>query len=295
METVRLALVTDIHAGVERSNVRSGQAITLLDHVVQQASACKADLLVTLGDNVNATSPEHDRHWLAQVGQSLGRCAAPAVPLFGNNEYKFLEAEAVAAALGCAAVSEVRSLGGWTLIFWRPSCSLSLDSGPRLTEADLSWLYDALAAAAYPAVLFLHAPIDAHSMVGNLYFENRPDLAHYANAGEARRLLEASGKVALVMAGHVHWNAGSTINGIHHRTLASLSDTFLAAEAAPPSGTWALLELAGDGGMSLKVFGREPMSWSAPAPAEGAQWRSPLPREAFDARMRALWEGGVTP
>ena len=61
METTRLALVTDIHAGVERSNVRSGQAITLLDPVVQEASARKVDLLVTLGDNVNATSPEHDR------------------------------------------------------------------------------------------------------------------------------------------------------------------------------------------------------------------------------------------
>ena len=295
METVRLALVTDIHAGVERSNVRSGQAIALLDRVVQEASAREVDLLVTLGDTVNATSPEHDRHWLAQVGQSLGRCAAPAVPLFGNNEYKFLDAEEVAEALGCVASSEVRRLGGWTLVFWRPSCSLSLETGPRLTASDLAWLETALAAAAYPAVLFLHAPIDAHSMVGNLYFENRPDLARYGNAAEARRLLEASGKVVLVLAGHVHWNAGSTIDGIHHRTLASLTDTFQAAEAAPPSGTWALLELAGDGRLSLEVFGREPMSWSAPAIAEGAHWRSPLPREAFGARMQALWNGGVTP
>ena len=295
METVRLALVTDIHAGVERSNVRSGQAIALLDGVVQEANARAADLLVTLGDNVNATSPEHDRHWLAEVKQSLSRCTAPAVPLFGNNEYKFLDADEAADALGCSAASEVRKLGGWTLLFWRPSCSLSLEEGPRLTAADLAWLESALAAASYPAVLFLHAPIDAHSMVGNLYFENRPDLARYANAAAARRVLEASGKVVLVLAGHVHWNAASTINGIHYRTLASLTDTFQSAEAAPPSGTWALLELAGDGRMSLEVFGREPMSWSAPANAEGARWRNPLPREAFDARMLALWKGGVAP
>ena len=57
----------------------------------------------------------------------------------------------------------------------------------------------------------------------------------------------------------------------------------------------ALPELAGDGRLSLEVFGSEPMSWSAPAKAEGAHWRRPLPGEAFDARMQALWNGGVTP
>lgn len=290
MQTVRLALVTDIHAGVDRSNIRSAQAITLLDGVVRETNARSINLLVTLGDNVNATSPNHDRHWLEAVRQALSRCTAPAVPLFGNNEYKFLGADEAAKALGCSASSEVRPLNGWTLVFWRPSCSLTLESGLHLSATDLSWLEAAIATASYPAVLFLHAPIDEPSMVGNYYFENRPDLAGYANAAAARRIIEVSGKVVLVLAGHVHWNAGSTIDGIHYRTLAALTDTF--DVAAVPSGTWSILELADDGRLSLDTFGREPMSWSALAKPKGAHWNRPLPREAFDARMRALWDQG---
>ena len=60
----------------------------------------------------------------------------------------------------------------------------------------------------------------------------------------------------------------------------------------------ALPELAGDGRLSLEVLGRQPMSWSAKAEAAHLgvdPGRCPLPGEAFDARMRALWNGGVTP
>ena len=93
----------------------------------------------------------------------------------------------------------------------------------------------------------------------------------------------------LVLTGHVHWNAGSTIDGVHYRTLAALTDTFLST-AAQPSETWAALELAGDGQLSLDVFGRETARWSAPIKPESARWREPLSRADFDARMQALWE-----
>ena len=289
MQTLSIGLVTDIHAGQERSNIKSSEAIRLLSHVVQQANAKAVDLFVTLGDNVNATDADHDQYWLGEVKRCLASLEAPAVPLFGNNEFKFLTADQAAAALGCAAQSEVRVMKGWTLVFWRPSCTLSLQNGLRLASEDLAWLQAALASASYPAVVFLHAPIDGHSMVGNYYFQNRPDLACYVNGDAARHVLELSGKVVLVLCGHVHWNAGSTIDGIHYRTLASLTDTFIAAGDGP-SETWAALELGDDGKLALEVLGREAAYWSAPMKRESAHWRQPLSRDAFNTRMQALWE-----
>lgn len=294
MGSVRIAVVTDIHAGVERSNIRSGQAIELLERVVEEASRHQVDLLVTLGDNVNATDPAHDAAWLRTVRRVLDRCEAAVVPLLGNNEYKFLDRHEAADALSCEPGSEVREVNGWSLIFWRPSCCLPLDGGLRLSEADLSSLADCLAEARYPAVLFMHAPIDSHSMVGNLYFENRPELACYVNAAQARALIGRHGNVVLALSGHVHWNAGATIDGVHYRSIASLADTFIGAEDAPPSASWALLDLAENGWLSVNVRGREPMSWGAFAKQQGARWRDPLPGAAFDARMVALWNGGVT-
>jgi hypothetical protein len=290
MQTVRLCLVTDIHAGTERSNIRSTLAIPLLDEVVESANRCDVDLLATLGDNVNATNVEEDRLWLDKVRQSLARCKAPAVPLFGNNEVKFLTPEQAGDALGCSPHSEVRIIGGWTLIFWRPNCSLTLERGYRLDPDDLAWLEATLADATHPAVLFLHVLIDGHSMRGNFYFANCAAYSTYANAPAARAILEASGKVVLVMTGHVHWNAGSTIAGIHYRSLASLTDT-LQAPPADPSATWGLLELGQDGWLSLEVFGREPMRWSAPARTEQSHWKAPLTRDGYKERMRGLWSG----
>jgi Icc protein len=286
MKTFRLGLVADIHAGRTRSNIRSAEALALLDGIVREANERAVDAFITLGDNVNATSASEDRHYLASVGACLAGLRMPVLPIFGNNEFKFLGRDQAAQALRCNAVSEMLALCGYTLIVWRADCTMSLDRGVTLTSEDLAWLERTLQAASYPAILFLHVPIDDHSLIGNHYFEHRPELARYSNAAHARSIVEASGKVVLVVAGHVHWSAGSTIDGIHYRTLPSLTDTFrLDAE---PSAAWAILDLR-DEHASLEVFGREPMTWSAPLKVEGTRWRRPLSSQEFDDRMRGLW------
>lgn len=289
MKTLRLGLVADIHAGVTRSNIKSSDALPLLETAVEEANVRGLDLFVTLGDNVNATSRDEDKRHLREVSAVLARLKAPAVPLFGNNDLKFLSRDEVATALRCAAGSEVREIGGWKLIFWRPACDISLNDGLALDDVDLVWLQDALNAAAYPAVVFLHVPIDGHSMIGNYYFERQMAIASYRNAGAARELIGASGKVVAVFSGHVHWNAGSTIGGIHHRTLASLADTFRTSGEA--SGAWAILEL-GSERLTLEVFGREPMTWSAPPRPPREQWLRPLAPDGFRRRMDILWARG---
>ena len=286
MSKLRIGLVADIHAGVTRTNIRSDRAIDLLDAVIADANQRDLDLFVTLGDNVNATSIEEDRRYLGEVATALRKSTARVVPLFGNNEMKFLGAEEAARVLDCSPGSEMRSVNGWTLIFWRTECELSLANGLRLREEELAWLTSALERAAYPAVIFTHAPIDSNAMIGNYYFQERADLGSYTNSRDARALIAASGKVVLVLAGHVHWHSGSTISGIHHRTLPSLTDTFECS--GEPSGAWAVLELD-SGRMSLEVFGREPMSWAAPPRARHSAWYEPMPRDAFSSRMTKLW------
>lgn len=292
MEKLRIGLVADIHAGTTRSNIRSDLALPLLDSVAAEANAVGIDLFVTLGDNVNATNPSEDRANLAAVKASLDHLVAPVVPLFGNNEYKFLGRSGAAAALGCSPDSEMRTLGGWSLLFWRPACELSLERGLWLADEDIAWLEAALDAAAYPAVLFLHAPIDGHSMVGNYYFEQRPDLGGYVNAGRARTAIEASGKIVLVLSGHVHWHATSLIGGVHYRTLPSLTDTF--EVSGEPTGAWALLELD-RAELALSVFGRQPLRWAAPPRLPDGCWRKPMEGSAFETRMQSLWQGMSAP
>jgi Icc-related predicted phosphoesterase len=144
---LRIGLVADIHAGTTRSNIKSTEAIGLLEAVVAEANTRSIDLFVTLGDNINATSAEEDFQYLRQVRQVLARLEAPVVPLFGNNDLKFLDAQRAANALECNPGSEVRQVNGWTFVFWRPACDLSFEHGLLLEESDLSWLRSALATA----------------------------------------------------------------------------------------------------------------------------------------------------
>lgn len=287
MQNLRLALVTDLHVGsalATKTGPRVSEALTLTKAVIEEANASSADLLVSLGDNINATSAEEDYKYLTILRDVFATSRIPVVPCFGNNDLKFLTHKAVAEALGCSAASERRILKGWNLLFWRPACEMSLNhGGPVFGDEDLSWLDKTLEQSTYPIIIFLHAPIDDHSTTGNAYTEARPDLASYRNGGAARELIQNSGKVVLVLAGHVHWNAGSTIDGVHYRTLAALSDTFRINEE--PSGTWALLDLTANR-MTLDVRGNEPMLWSVPPRKKHEHWRRPFTKEAYEERLR---------
>jgi hypothetical protein len=83
-------------------------------------------------------------------------------------------------------------LNGWALVIWRADCKMSLQGTLSLRDEDLAWLQEALQMASHPAVLCLHVPIDEHSLIGNYYFEHRPDLARYSNGASARSLIEQS-------------------------------------------------------------------------------------------------------
>ncbi|QRM32382.1 metallophosphoesterase [Microvirga sp. VF16] len=292
MSVLRIAVIADIHAGETRSNIQSEQAPQLLENFVSEANARSVELIVSLGDNINAASADEDRRYLQRVAKIFSRSAAPVVSVFGNNELKFLGRSETARILDCTLDSEIRDASGWSLIFWRPDCELSLTKGLILSDDDLAWLDDALSKAKFPAVLFVHAPIDDHSMVGNYYFENHKDLATYTNGRAARALLEQSGKVVLVLSGHTHWHACSTIGGIHYRTIPSLTDTF--EHSGEASEAWAILDLTTQT-IALEVFGREPMRWSVPVRAQEARWRAPMSRSDFDNRMQTLWSKSKDP
>ena len=79
--------------------------------------------------------------------------------------------------------------------------------------AERAWLRDALSAAPGPAVVFCHQRLDAAS----------PADYAVANASAVREIMETSGKVIGVFAGHQHADVRSNANGICHYTLPSLA------------------------------------------------------------------------
>ena len=92
-------------------------------------------------------------------------------------------------------------------------------------------------------------------MIGNFYFEKAvPRGAHYVEGAAARDVIERSGNVIACLAGHTHWNARNTIDGVHYITIHSLTESFTTHPY--PTGAFGILSI--DESLTVEVFGRDP-------------------------------------
>jgi hypothetical protein len=74
------------------------------------------------------------------------------------------------------------------------------------------------------------------------------------------------------IAGHVHWNTLTFVDGIPHLTLQSLTETF--TSSPEPAASWALLELSDT--IAWQVFGLDPLELRLPAAPTSRRWVTPM-------------------
>jgi len=164
-------------------------------------------------------------------------------------------------------------LKGKHLVFWQHDLSGRFAENQVPSQAELDWLRADLNDTTLPAVVFTHVPLNGAAMTGNFYFQNNTDSATLQRAGEARAVIEAAGNVVLCVAGHVHWNHSSTIDGIRYLTLQSLTESFTTQEEA--SGAWAEIEIGDQ--VRWRAHGGDPMVFEAPLRGRNMRWVPPLP------------------
>lgn len=92
----------------------------------------------------------------------------------------------------------------------------------------------------------------------------------------------------MAVAGHVHWNALNTVDGVHYVTLQSLTETF--TTHPHPAKSWAELEL-GDS-IELRVHGGDPIQLRLPLRtlhehwlAHGGPGKRPVTRKRLAERI----------
>jgi hypothetical protein len=172
-------------------------------------------------------------------------------------------------------------LEGLLLVLWQAEARLHPERGFALAEGDLGWLQATLEAADRPVLLASHVPLSGQAQTGNHYFENKPQLAGYPEQPAIRRVLDGCPVPLLAIAGHVHWNSVTLVDGIAHLTVQSLTETF--TTAPEPAGAMALLELGREA--HLRVVGEDPFACTLPFAGRRRRWLAPL-RPARPARAR---------
>lgn len=272
----RIAIVADIHHGADAYTKRGTQALPLLEEFRRFVAETRPDLVIDLGDRISDEDPETDTRLEREVMQALAPIAeiAPIAHLCGNHDRDYLSVAENEAILGCRLGHEVRDLGAWRVVLWRADTLIRRPGGFHLSDGDLEWLAETITAADRPLLIVSHVPVSGHSQVGNYYFERNPQSSTYPQAYRARAVLREARVPVGCIAGHVHWNTVTTIDGIVHLTQQSLTESF--TTGGEPAAAFGLLELGADM-LEWQVHGRDAMWASFPVSSLARRWTPPLP------------------
>jgi Icc protein len=281
-ESLRLALVTDIHHGEDKLTKRGANALELLDSFLSFAGDWGADMIVELGDRISDVNKETDFQLLSEVASRFEGLNTLHNHLHGNHDVAFLEESLNSKTFSQPNSSFSVEMKGWRLIFWQADTFIPWPETFQIQQSDLQWLESELQKSNIPTIIFTHVPISSGSMQSNYWFQNNPEIGGYPNASEAREIIENSGHVVLCVSGHVHWNSLNQVNAIPHITLQSLTESFTSEGDA--AGAWATLEIHKE--ISWRVYGNDPIEFRLPLRKPGHKWATPLPK--FKKNQSAL-------
>ncbi|MDP1732468.1 MAG: metallophosphoesterase [Devosia sp.] len=272
---MKIAIITDIHHGPQSHTKEAGwDALAVIRDFIWHAGEQRADLVLDLGDRISDTSRDTDRQVTAEVAEVFRTFHGPRYHVLGNHDVSNLTIEDSEEILGQSMQSQVVDLGETRLILWQPGVKITVGVGFPHVVPGLPWLVDALNADERPAIIATHVPLSGHSQIGNYYFESNPQYSTYPDHAVVREAVEATGRAALWLSGHVHWNTVTNVRGVKHLTVQSVSERF----TTYPNGAaaFAMLEIA-DGGFIIDVHGNDPFHARLPFRKSGDRpWMSPL-------------------
>jgi hypothetical protein len=275
-KAIRLAFVADIHHGQDSFTKLGTHALGLMSEFSRFVADARPDAVIDLGDRISDCDHATDLRLEQEVAEAFGPIDAPRYHLCGNHDRDHLTVAENEAILRQPLGHRVVDLGGWRLVLWAADSRIHRPGGFVLRETDLLWLAATVAAADRPLAIVSHVPISGHAQTGNYYFERNPAFSTYPGAERARAVLRRASVPVVCVSGHVHWNTLTTVDGIPHLTLQSLTESF--TTMPEPAAAWGLLEL--DETIAWTVFGRDPFTARIEAAQTQRRWMTPL--QPFD-------------
>jgi Icc protein len=272
--TLRIAIVTDIHHGKPSTAKRGDAALGLMAEFAAFVKDSGATQVLDMGDRISDENHDTDLALAAEVAEAFRAVQAPIWHLNGNHDRDHMTIVENEALLGQSLDHAVHDVDGWRIVLWRADSRIrrgNEGNGFVLSEADLVWLARTMQATDRPTLVVSHVPISGHAQTGNYYFQNNPASSTYPVADRARAALALARVPVVCIAGHVHWNTVTTVNGITHLTQQSLTESF--TTAGEPAGAMGLIELSNM--VSWDVVGNDPFRFGL-RPTAG-RWTPPMP------------------
>lgn len=282
--TIRIAIVTDIHHGKPSTAKRGDAALGLIEDFARYVKDSGATHVLDMGDRISDENRDTDLVLAAEVAEAFRAVEAPIWHLNGNHDRDHMTVADNEALLGQSLDHAVHDIEGWRIVLWRADSRIRRGdegNGFVLTEADLVWLARTMQATDRPTLVVSHVPISGHAQTGNYYFQNNPASSTYPMADRARAALALARVPVVCLAGHVHWNTVTSVNGITHLTQQSLTESF--TTAGEPAGAMGLIELSDT--VSWDVIGADPFRFAFRPTAQ--RWTPPMPDFTTHPELRS--------
>jgi 3',5'-cyclic-AMP phosphodiesterase len=277
MSSLRIAVISDIHHGEDAYTKRGSQALRLFDDFVRFVDTVRPDVVLELGDRISDCSHDVDLVLEREVARAFRAIDVPCHHLCGNHDRDFLTVADNEAILGQSLKHEIVDLGAWQLVLWRADTMIRRPedgSHFQLDDADLAWLQTAMVNAEKPSIVATHVPLSGQSQISNYYFDRNTRIATYPELPRIQAALRSACVPVVCLAGHVHWNSMTRVDGIPHITLQSLTET--CTTGGEPAAAWALLEID-DTQISWQASGIEGFSLQLDVASAARRWLTPLP------------------
>lgn len=250
----RLGYIGDIHfADKDATTLSFRDGDDKLTNAIAAFNAEACDIVVLNGDLVDHDTPADsgtDAGDLATLKTIADGFDNSWYSTMGNHDLNNIDKAAFKTATGQSADYYFVDLNGIRFFFLDPNNKTDSDSDPYdsgnfdsadfyINPAQRTWLTTNLASAPGAAIVISHQPLDGS--VGNA--------GTLTNASTVRGILETSGKVRTVIAGHNHTNAASVINDI---TYINMEDS--ATGTFPDTVGYGIVDIFSNG--DVKITGR---------------------------------------
>ena len=245
---LKIAVITDIHYGLDEKTQTAGDlGLALLESSLGQIENDNFDLLVDLGDRLNDEKLADARACLKELALIFRNIRMPRHHILGNCD--ILDVQKQEKILGTTLTNHSITMSGWHFLFLS---SYDGSIGGNLDNFALNWLERELETNKLPKIIFSHQPLDEELLPENRFFNSDISQAYSKGADEARKIIEKSGRVKLVVSGHLHQNKICEINGIHYCTVTALTPF---RDSQVKEAAYAVLSL--DNKIRIEVLGRE--------------------------------------
>jgi 3',5'-cyclic AMP phosphodiesterase CpdA len=257
-----IGIVTDLHFGPEAGWNGKLRKLTHLagdltrDFVRAMNDEVHPDLVVNLGDDIEDESREADLARYGECQAILRTARAPLVNVAGNHDLIHLNREDLSRFWQRSGPLYYSfDAGGWHFAVLHTIEKQDVEI--RVPATQLEWLRGDLAAGHTPTVVLMHHSASEQDVEDSRWWPGRAHMALVQERAALRRVFEDSGRVKVVVNGHLHWNHLDVIAGIPYVTVQSLIENLDEDAPGRAAAAHAVMRL-GERRVTVHVRGNDP-------------------------------------